>query len=126
MGKEETNLINKILPNGTLHITEEVLAVISSICVQEVKGLETVSPNFKNGLLNKFNKTYSKKGISISEENNKITIQLNLSVTYGGNIVDKCLQLQKVISEEIGSLTGVIVDKIDINVESITYENDYA
>ena len=118
-------MIHKILPNGTLHITEEVLAVISTICVQEVNGVEMISPNLKNGILNKFNKTYSKKGISISAENNKILIQLTLSINYGGNIVEKCLQLQEAIVEEIEALTGVIVNQIDINIENITFENEY-
>ncbi|SDP28747.1 Uncharacterized conserved protein YloU, alkaline shock protein (Asp23) family [Litchfieldia salsa] len=106
---------------GSLYIKEEVLSIISTICINEYEEISTNSTRLKTGFIQKITK---KTGISVLENDDGITIQLRLTIISGENIVNTCVHLQKIIMDEILELTGIHVSRVHIIIEDISYRND--
>lgn len=71
---------------------------------------------FNTNILQKLTR---KSGIEIEQDDNGLTIELRVSVKTGENILDTCVQLQKLIIDEILELTGIMVNRVHIKIDHI-------
>jgi len=111
-----------MLSNGTLHITEEVLAIITSVCISESEGIKVTSSSLKDSIVTKMNKNYTKRGITIEHQDNDVTVGVRVSIDFGYNIIEICEKLQKEIVTEIEALSGLTLKQVDITVDHINFK----
>ncbi len=112
-------MLKQSLNNGSLYITEDVLCIITSICVQESEGIEITKVGIKDEIFLKFSSNYYKKGVSISHTSEDIEIEVRVVAHFGINLLDTCYELQKSICEDIKEITGIHVSNVRIIVEHI-------
>jgi uncharacterized alkaline shock family protein YloU len=108
-----------MLSNGMLHITEEVLAIITSVCINEFEGIKVTSSSLKESIVTKITKSYTRRGITIEHHDNEITVGVKVSFNYGSNIFETCKNLQKAIKTEVEALSGFTIKQVDISVDHI-------
>lgn len=114
-------MLVKPLAKGTLHVTEEVVAIIAEAAVNDTKGVSgTIS-----GLRDEFARVVNKnpaKGILVDGSESEMVIQVKVSLLYGVNIKNVCHELQKRIKQNVEMMTGVAVQSVHISVVQITFQ----
>lgn len=105
---------------GIVKISDEVVSVIASIAAGEIKGVEGLQQlggsNISQLLKGKRN---IGKNVKVTLSEDKAVIELNLSIEYGVKIPDVVNRVQDNVKRTIETLTGLIVDAVNINVQSI-------
>lgn len=103
--------------NGNVLISEDVIATIVAHAVAEVKGV--VSLNTKPGadIAEFIGKKNWGKGIKILvNAENEISIDCNVTVSYGQSVVSVAKDVQVAIHNAVEELTGVTIAAINVNV----------
>ena len=105
--------------NGVIVIQNDVLAKIAGMAATRCYGVVgMVSRKGSNGLVSLLMGESITKGVNISTENDRITIDLHIMVEYGVNISVICESIINNVKYSIESMTGCKVGKINVNVES--------
>ena len=96
--------------NGSVMISEDVIATITEHTLTEVDGV------VKGGAEVVGKKSWG-KGMRIAiAEDNTLTIGCNVIVRYGESVVDVAKAVQSAITNAVESITGVTVADVDVNV----------
>ena len=66
-----------------------------------------------------FSKKNLHKGIKISFEENNAHVDLNIIVEYGVKIQDVCQEAQKAVKTQVGAMTGIEVETVNIYVHDV-------
>ena len=105
--------------NGSVMISEEVIASIASIAIREVEGVFGLStgPSLDiGGILGKSN---FRKGIIVDFVEDGLEISCNLVVKMGSAVMTVAKAVQEAISEEITNMTGTRPVRVNVNVSGI-------
>lgn len=100
--------------NGTVMISEEVISSIVASAAQEVEGVAGLGNKSSVEVIAK--KNWS-KGMRITiAENNDISIECNIVVTYGHTVVTVAKAVQDGILSAVESMTGVKPSSVNVSV----------
>ena len=117
---ENKQYVTQIQDNGTIMISEEVIATIVSQAIAEVEG--TVSLNTKPGaeIVDMIGKKNWGKGMKIViGEDEEVTVDCDVLVGYNQNVVSVAQAVQNAVAAALESATGVKVAAINVNVRGI-------
>lgn len=117
---ENKQYVTQIQDNGTIMISEEVIATIVSQAISEVEGI--VSLNVKPGadIADMIGKKNWGKGMKIViGEEEEVTVDCDVLVGYNQNVVTVAQSVQSAVSAALESATGVKVAAINVNVRGI-------
>lgn len=105
---------------GKVEIDKDVLARYAGSAAIECFGVVGMaSVNMKDGLVQLLHKDNIKHGVSVSINQNKISITLHIIVAYGVSIQAVADNLLSDVSYRMEKLTGMEIDKIKILVEGV-------
>ncbi len=106
---------------GKVTIDQEVIATYAGSVAVECFGIVGMAAvNMKDGLVKLLKKDYLTHGINVSvDENNKITIDFHVIVSYGVSIATVTDNLIDTVKYKVESFTGMEIDKINIYVEGV-------
>ncbi|MBG0765941.1 MAG: Asp23/Gls24 family envelope stress response protein [Tissierellales bacterium] len=107
------------LKNGQVHISTEVLTIITSIAAREIEGVQDASSGFVEEISSLFNKKNYSKGIKIEVKENNVYIDISINVEYGYNIHKVAEAVQKRITEKIETMTELSVTSVNVNVANV-------
>ncbi len=114
---ESKQYITQLQDNGSVQISEDVIAEIVAHAVGEVDGV--VGLNLKPGvdiaeLIGKKNRG---KGIKIAVSNNNyLTVDCNITVKYGVKVVNVANAAQTAIINALESMSVVQIAAVNVNV----------
>ena len=110
--------------DGTIHISEEVIAAIAVGAVREVEGVSGMMTNLGGSVTdlvnNKKNAQKGTKGVKIDMTGAALVLDLYLTVTYGQPIPEVAENAQKAVSSAIEAMTGCPVGAVNIHVGGVT------
>lgn len=106
--------------NGNVNISDEVVAVIASLAASEIKGIAGMVSGVVGGIAELIGKKNLSKGVKITRDENKATIELSVIVEYGAKIPDVAWELQDKVKSEVESMTGLEVVAVNVSVDSVT------
>ena len=109
--------ITRTQENGTVMISEDVVAAIVAQAVKDVEGV--VSLNVKPGadLVDMIGVKSWGKGMKIAiADDNSLTIDCELVIGYDQSVVTVAKAVQDAIRAAVESMTGVKVNAINVNV----------
>ena len=112
--------ITQVQNNGSILISEDVVASIVAQSVQEVES--AVSLNVRPGadIADMIGKKNWGRGIKILiEKDNSVTVDCNILVGYGQSLPDLGKKVQESIFSHMEALTGVKIKEINVNVSGI-------
>lgn len=116
-------MIHRFLERGSLNITEDVFSMLTKIGLDEVDGIVGTKSGIKEGVSRVVYNKGNHKGITIEEEDKEIIITVKIAVNTNRNILTVCRELQHFIKNEIECMTGVVVKKVNVQVEQLVIEN---
>ena len=103
--------------NGNILISEDVIGTIVAQAVSEVQGVVGLSTKPGADIAEKIGRKNWGKGIKvIVDEDNKVSINCNVIVTYGQNVVAVASAVQVAIYNAVDAMTGVKVSSVNVNV----------
>lgn len=105
--------------NGSIMISEEVIASIASVAIREVEGVFGLStgPSLDiSGILGKKN---FRKGMTVEFTEEGLIISCNLVVKMGHAVMTVARAVQEAICEEITNMTGNRPARVNVNISGI-------
>jgi uncharacterized alkaline shock family protein YloU len=103
---------------GNVRVADQVIAVIAGVAVEEVLDVSVRSGGLYQDLAKKINGGGA-KGIAVSMQEDRVTIEMRVSVRYGVPIHHVCQTLQEKVKESVEGMTGLFVEAINVRVETI-------
>ncbi len=114
---ENKQYITQLQEGGSIKISEDVIAAIVEHAACEVEGV--VGLNVKPGvdIAELIGKKNWGKGLKINvTEDNAVSIDCNLTVTYGKNVVNIATAAQAAITNALESMGGISIAAVNVNV----------
>ena len=115
-----------VLPeeNGTIHIAEDVIAAIAVDAVREVEGVSGMMTSLGGSVTdlvtNKKNAQKGVKSVKIDMEDDRLSLDLYLTVAYGNPILEVAENAQKAVKSAIEAMTGCTVGTVNVHVGGVT------
>ena len=110
--------------NGMIKIADDVLIAIVQTATMEIEGIYSINSTLAGDIIGKLGKKSSFKGINISNDNNRLTININLSIKQNYKIIEVAQNVQNKVKSAIESMTGFEIEKININIVSVEIEKN--
>ena len=110
--------------NGSINISEEVIAAIAVGAVREVEGVSGMMTSMGNSVTdlvnNRKNAQKGAKGVKIDMTGTALALDLYLTVQYGHAIPEVAENAQKAVSSAVEAMTGCPVGPVNIHVGGVT------
>ena len=110
--------------NGSINISEEVIAAIAVGAVREVEGVSGMMTNLGGSVTdlvnNKKNAHKGAKGVKIDMTGTALSLDLYLTVQFGHPILEVAENVQKAVASAIEAMTGCSVGTVNIHVGGVT------
>lgn len=113
--------INNESSVGIVKISDEVVSVIAEIAADEIQGIVEVPHGVSSNIsqILKGKKSSNGKSVKVTLEEDKAIIELNVAVEYGMKIPDVVSAVQENVKKTVEAMTGLKVDKVNVNVQNI-------
>ena len=110
--------------NGSIHISEEVIAAIVVGAVREVEGVSGMMTNLGGSvtdlMTNKKNAQKGTKGVKVNLTEDSLTLDIYLLVKFGQPIPEVAENVQMSVAAAVEAMTGLAVQTINIHVGGVT------
>ena len=110
--------------NGSINISEEVIAAIAVGAVREVEGVSGMMTSMGNSVTdlvnNRKNAQKGAKGVKIDMTGTALVLDLYLTVQYGHAIPEVAENAQKAVASAVEARTGCPVGTVNIQVGGVT------
>ena len=112
--------ITQFQENGSVMISEDVITTIVAQAVKDVEGVVGLTAKPAAELVDKLSKKNWGKGMKITiAEDNAITIDCGIIVSYGQSVVSVAEAVQNAVSNAVESMTAVKNVTVNVNVSGI-------
>ena len=109
---------------GSIHISEEVIAAIAVGAVREVEGVSGMMGNLGTSVAdlvtNKKGAQKNAKGVKIEMAETGLVLDIYLTVAYGHAIPEVAENAQKAVASAVSAMTGCTVETGNIHVGGVT------
>jgi len=112
------NAKKEYLKNGQVHISTDVLSIITSIAAREIEGVQDASSGIVDELSSLFNKKNNTKGIKIEVKENNVYIDISINVEYGYNVHKVAEAVQSRVAEKIENMSELNVTSVNVNLSN--------
>ncbi|MGN0998241.1 MAG: Asp23/Gls24 family envelope stress response protein [Faecousia sp.] len=114
---ENKQYITQVQDNGTVMISEDVIATIVAHAVEEVEGIVSLSTKVGADIAELIGKKAWGKGMKISiAEDESVTVDCNVLIGYGQSVVSVAGAVQDAVTSALEAMTGVKVAAVNVNV----------
>lgn len=114
---ENKQYITQQLENGSVMISEDVVATIVLNALSEIEGFAGLSVKPGTDIVELIGKKYWGKGIKVTiTENDELIIDCNVLIQYGQSVVNVAQAVQSAVSAALESTTGSKVIGVNVNV----------
>ena len=105
---------------GKVLIDTDVIAIYAGSVAVECFGIVGMAAvNVKDGLVRLLKRDYLNHGINVALNNNKITLDFHVIVSYGVSISTVSDNLIDTVKYRVEEFTGIEIEKINIFVEGV-------
>ena len=108
---------------GNVNISEDVIASIAAVSAAEVEGVSVLTSGINFSELFGGKKATS-KGVKVVLGEDRVTIDLFLSIRYGEVIPTIASQIQDKVMSAIESMTGLSVSAVNVHVAGVSFEKE--
>jgi len=116
-------LIDGNQAEGTVKISEDVIATIASVAAESVEGVVKVGSNFKSQVSDILNTKNFNKGVKVNIGERETIIDVYITIEYGIKIVDVCEMVQQKVKEAIENMTDFDVVEVNVHLSGIAVKS---
>ncbi len=104
---------------GEVKIASDVVAIIAALAATETDGVSSMAGNITNELIGKFGMKKLSKGVKVTMEEGLVHVDIMLNVKYGYSIKSVSEQVQNRVSQQIETMTGLVVPEVNVRVAGV-------
>ena len=120
---EMKEYVTRVDELGNIHISEEVLAVLTAAAALEVAGVSSLASG-STDITELLGKKNVARGVRVQVEEEQVQVELTILVKYGYTIMDVARAVQDAVTTNIESMSGLKVQAVNINVGGVTFEKE--
>jgi uncharacterized alkaline shock family protein YloU len=105
--------------SGSVKISDEAISTIASIAAKSVDSVVGLDGGAMGNFSEMIGVKDETKGVKVTMSAEAVSIDINLIVGFGCDIADVAASVQEAIREHIEKMTGLNVDKVNVNVNSV-------
>ena len=119
---ENKEYISRIEAEGSINISEDVITMIAMEAIKEVAGVGGIS----NAVAGKefLGKKNPFKGVKVSIEEERVTVDAYILVTYGNSVNEVAKQVQTSVGKAAGDMTGLDIAAVNVHVSGVLFEKE--
>lgn len=110
----DNTYISKKMEQGTLNISDDVIAGIVRPAVLEVEGVADLAAAAGSSIAEYIGITTNSRGIKVAFKDDCIIVDVIVMVRFGSNIVDVARLAQEAVVSAVQTTTGI--DDVSVNV----------
>lgn len=108
---------------GSISISEEVLAVIAGAAALDVEGVSALGSTLSGDMTAMMNNRKSlAKGVRLSVEEEKVTVDLTILIRYGYVVTDVAKAVQDAVAGAVENTSGMSVACVNVTVGGVTFQ----
>ena len=100
------------------------MAIIAGLAATEVDGVASMAGNITNELVAKLGMKNLSKGVRIDVLEDVVTVDLNLNIEYGYNILETSKTVQEKVKAAIENMTGLTVSDVNVRIAGVNMDNE--
>lgn len=109
---------------GSVHIADEVVAIIAGLAATEIDGVAAMAGNITNELVSKLGMKNLSKGVKVDVTGNTVTVEMALTMEYGYSIPDTSKAVQEKVKSAIENMTGLTVTEVNVRIAGVNIKKD--
>ena len=106
---------------GEVHISDDVVVMISALAATEVDGVACLHGNIRKSTVSKVGNGKLSKAIRLKVSQGQVDVNLIINVKEGYDIPDTCRTVQEKVLSAIETMTAL---KVNVKVAGIALEKD--
>ena len=117
--ERNTYIINANSELGEVHISDDVLAVISAMAAMEVDGVLARAGNITAEIVARLGMKKLSKGVRVKVDENTVVIDLSIVLRMNENIVKISNKVQDKVKTTVENMTGMEVAGVNVNISNV-------
>ncbi len=109
---------------GSVHIADEVVAIIAGLAATEVEGVEAMAGNITNELVSKLGMKNLSKGVKVEVNAQNVTVDMTLTMKYGYSIPETSKTVQEKVKAAIENMTGLSVTEVNVRIAGVNINQE--
>lgn len=115
---DNKDYISKQEPEGSVNISEDVISAIAVEAIKEIDGVGGIGSATRREMAKKS----GARGVRITMEEDKVTVDTVILVNYGCSVTDTARQVQSAVTKAVGDMTGLTVAAVNVKVSGVVFE----
>ena len=108
---------------GSIHISEDVLAVTAAAAALEVEGVGGLAANLGNNIAELLvGRKNLSKGVRVNVTGEGAIVDVSVLVRYGSSVQKVAREVQDAVATAIDSASGLTVDTVNVHVTGVTFD----
>ena len=109
--------------NGSVKISNDVIAAIAGVSAEETKGVAYMYTSISGAIAEKFvNRKNLSKGVKVEMLSDGIELDLYVVIDFGARIREVAEAVQSSVKSNVESMTGMEVKAVNVHIESVSFE----
>jgi uncharacterized alkaline shock family protein YloU len=108
--------------SGELKISRDVIAAIAKVAAMEVKGVDSLATS--TAAQGFFPARFAQKPVDVALNDDFVTISISLNLKFGANITEVCGAVQGAVKDNVQTMTGMVVSKVNVLVAGIRFPDE--
>ena len=104
---------------GTVQIADDVVAMIASLSVRDIDGVQACAGNVAGELMDRVGIKNARKGAKIDIFESRVKVDVFVNIEYGYNIPATCGRVQEKVKNTIENMTGLTVTDVNVRVAAV-------
>ena len=104
---------------GKINISEEVIAVVTSVAALDVQGVAGMCTTLVEGISDFFTKKNYSRGVKAVIDGENVKISAFITVNFGCHIPTVSCEVQEKVKREVETMTSLNVTAVDVYVNGI-------
>lgn len=106
---------------GSIHISQEVLAVIAAAAATDVEGVGGLSATLSSEVSGLVGRKVQAKGVRLSMEEERVNVDLSILVKYGYAVPDVARAVQDAVMSAVENTSGLSVNAVNVTVTGVLF-----
>lgn len=107
--------------NGSIRISDEVIADIAIKAAKEVEGVANVHQRIFDSAKNLVSSRMTiVKGVTLLPSDSGLDLTVQISVMFGCKVQEVCAAVQREVAEAVSDMTGIVVRSVNISVIGVS------
>ena len=108
---------------GSIHISEDVLAVTAAAAALEVVGVGGLPANLGSDIAELLaGRKNLSKGVRVNVNEERVTVEISVLVRYGSSVQKAARAVQDAVANAIESTSGLSVETVNVHVTGVTFD----